>query len=288
MPEAPDTATSDAGAVARVRDIAAGSGSSFYWAMRLLPRARRGAMFAIYAFCRDVDDIADGDLPAGEQRLALQGWREEIGRLWDGSPESPIGRALLDAKTRYRLNRADLEAIIDGVEMDAAWSARPPDRATLELYCSRVAGAVGLLSIKVFGDDSPDARRGALALGYALQFTNILRDLAEDAARGRLYLPRELLDRFGVPPGDPVSVIGYREIARVCDTLADAAGKRFDEAEQAFANCDRKAMRPARAMMAVYRLLLRRLRERGWTRLAERPRIARPTKLWLALRHGLF
>jgi len=267
--------------------IAAESGSSFYWAMRLLPPERRQAMFAIYAFCREVDDIADGDLPSAEKIEALAGWRDEIGRVCEGRPQTPVGQALAKARTRHGLDREDLEAVVDGVAMDATGESQAPDMATLALYCSRVAGAVGLLSIKVFGDDSAEARRGAVALGHAMQLTNILRDVAEDATRGRLYLPRELLLEYGIDSRNPTAVADHPAVAAACEELGEVAGKRFAEAEEAFAACDRKALRPAFAMMEVYRLLLRRMQRDAWTRLDRRPRIGAIRKLWIALKHML-
>jgi phytoene synthase len=159
--------------------------------------------------------------------------------------------------------------------------------ATLVTYCDRVASAVGLLSIKIFGDDSEAARRGAVALGQALQLTNILRDIAEDAARGRLYLPSELLAEYGIRSTDPAIVIDEPALAGVCDELAAVAEKRFTEAREAFSACDRKALKPAFAMMEVYRALLNRMRSRGWVRLDMRPRIGPIAKLWIAARHML-
>lgn len=271
---------------AEIRRIAVGSGSSFYWAMRLLPKERREAMFAIYAFCRAVDDIADGPKPADEKLRALDAWREEVARLDGGAPRTATGRALQAATTRFGLARDDLAAVIDGVAMDVTGAAQAPDLATLELYCARVAGAVGLLSIRVFGAHSEAARRGALAQGHAMQLTNILRDVAEDAARGRLYLPRELLRDNGIETTEPAAVLRHPAVGRACAALAEIAERRYAEAEDAFASCPRRPLRPGLAMMAVYRLLLRRLRERGWQRLAEKPRIGAARRLWIALRAG--
>jgi phytoene synthase len=269
------------------RRIAAQSGSSFYWPMRLLPRGRREAMFAIYAFCRAVDDIADGDLPPKDKAGALAGWRGEIARVVEGRPQTAIGLSLLHARSGYGLDHADLEAVIDGVAMDVSGESQAPDMATLTLYCRRVAGAVGLLSIKVFGDDSPAARQGAVALGHAMQLTNILRDIGEDAVRGRLYLPRDLLVKHGIAVTDAAAVVARPAVAAVCAELGEIAARRFADAEAAFAGCDRKALRPAFAMMDVYRKLLQRMARGGWTRLDRRPRIGAAAKLWIALKHLL-
>lgn len=272
---------------ADVRSLVARSGTSFYWAMRLLPRQQREAMFAIYAFCRSVDDVADGDLPTVEKRRLLSGWRAELDRVIDGTPQTAVGMALASARTRYSLRREDLEAIVDGVEMDVSGETRVPDTATLELYCARVAGAVGLLSMAVFGEHSADARRGALALGQAMQLTNILRDVAEDAARDRLYLPREILQRHGVAAGRPLEIIEDPGFAEACAALAALAESRFAEADRALGACPGRRLWPARAMMAIYRLLLHRLTERGWARLSERPEVGPARKLWITLRTKL-
>ena len=276
-----------AAATAEIRRIVEDAGTSFYWAMRLLPRERREAMYAVYAFCREVDDIADGELPAAGKRARLDEWRGEIARIFEGEPQSTVGRALAAATRAYGLERGLMEAIVDGVEMDAAGEALAPDMDTLITYCNRVASAVGLLSIKVFGDDSENARRGAIALGHAMQLTNILRDAAEDAARGRLYLPRELLADYGIDATDPAAVIASPAVAAVCGDLAGVAEDRFAEAAESFAKCDRKALKPAFAMMDVYRLLLHRMQARGWTRLDRRPRIGPLARLWIALKHML-
>ncbi len=282
-----DVIVTDAETRAQVRRVAAGSGSSFYWPMRLLPPDRRDAMFAVYAFCRAVDDIADGDLAAAEKAQALDEWRDEIGRIFGGTPETATGRALQDAALRFGLQRSVMETIVDGVAMDATGEAVAPDMDTLVEYCNRVASAVGLLSIRIFGDDSGAAREGAIALGHALQLTNILRDVAEDADRGRCYLPRELMEEHGVAFTDPAKALQDPALAAVCEDVAEVAERRFAAASEAFAACDRKALKPALAMMEVYRLLLRKLRARGWRRLDRRPRVGRLRGLWIALKYAL-
>ncbi len=282
-----DAIVTDAEARAQVRRVAARSGSSFYWPMRLLPPDRRDAMFAVYAFCRAVDDIADGELSVAEKAQALDAWRDEIRRIFGGTPETATGRALQDAALRFGLQRSVMETIVDGVAMDATGAAVAPDMDTLVQYCNRVASAVGLLSIRIFGDDSGPAREGAIALGHALQLTNILRDVAEDADRGRCYLPRELMEEHGVAFADPATVPQDPALAAVCEDVAEVAERRFAAASEAFAACDRKALKPALAMMEVYRLLLRKLRARGWRRLDRRPRVGRLRGLWIALKYTL-
>ena len=270
-----------------VRDVVLGSGTSFYWGMRLLPDAKRKAMFAIYAFCREVDDVADGNAPVAAKLEALAGWRREIEALFAGRPSRPTTLALLDPIARFDLPAGEFHAMVDGMEMDAAGTMRAPPLGDLVRYCRCVAGAVGLLSIRVFGADGEPVRRGALALGEALQLTNILRDLSEDAARGRLYLPRELLQQHRVACTDPASALHDPGLAKVCDALAARAKACFAAAKRDLACGDRRQLRPALIMMHVYRRTLDRLIARGWRQLDKPVRLARPERLWLALRYGL-
>jgi hydroxysqualene synthase len=287
-PGRPTPARPEIGAAeTHVRDVVLSSGTSFYWGMRLLPEAKRKAMYAIYAFCREVDDVADGDAPVAAKLEALADWRREIDALYAGTPSRPTALALLAPIARFDLPAAEFHAMIDGMEMDAAGAMRAPPLRDLMRYCRCVAGAVGLLSIRVFGADSEQIRRGALALGEALQLTNILRDLSEDAARGRLYLPRELLQQHRVAYTDPASSLHDPGLARVCDALALRAQARFADAERHFGRGDRRQLRPALIMMHVYRRTLDRLIARGWRQLDDPVRLARPERLWLALRYGL-
>ena len=216
-----------------IRQRVEAAGTSFYWAMRLLPLDRRNGMYAVYAWCREVDDIADSDRPIEFKLAALCAWRDEIEALYDGCPRQLVTRALHEPVLRYELRRQDFVAVIDGMEMDAREDIRAPDLATLDLYCSRVASAVGHLSVHVFGDASPAAHRVANSLGRALQLTNILRDLAEDAERGRLYLPREILDRHGIRGSEPTVVLRHPALPAACRELAAKAERHFAEAELA-------------------------------------------------------
>jgi presqualene diphosphate synthase len=276
----------DAREIIRARVQAAGT--SFYWAMRILPAARRDAMFAIYAFCREVDDVADNDAPASDKRRELAWWRDEVDAIYAGTPRHLIGRALVAPVAAYRLRRGDFLAVIDGMEMDAVADIRAPSLAELDLYCARVASAVGHLSVRAFGDDSPAADRVAASLGRALQLTNILRDIAEDAARGRLYLPRELLAANGIVETDPADVLGHPALRQVCRELAGIAAAHYDAADAALAQCSRRAMRPAAIMKAIYRATFDRLVAADWQTLDAPVRTPTAVKLWLALRHGIF
>jgi presqualene diphosphate synthase len=270
-----------------IRHRVEAAGTSFYWAMRLLPEARRNAMYAVYAFCREVDDIADDEWPATHKLAALAQWREEIDALFAGHPRHLVARALHEPVLRYELRRGDFLAVIDGMEMDAREAIRAPDLAMLDLYCGRVAGAVGHLSVHIFGDPSDAAHEVADSLGRALQLTNILRDLDEDARRGRLYLPRQILDRHGIRDADPVAALRHPALPAACRELAAVAEDHFRASRRAMARCRRRAMRPAAVMGAIYRATLAELLRHGWRDPAARVSLSKGLKLWLVLRHGL-
>ncbi len=274
--------------VSHVQALVERSGSSFFWGMRILPLPHRNAMYAIYAFCRVVDDIADEGGTRSDKLKQLDAWRKEIDQLYEGRPENPVARALLAPVTEFSLPRDDFLAIIDGMEMDARETMRAPDLATLELYCHRVAGVVGLLSVRVFGAHGPEARHLALSLGSALQLTNILRDLEEDARLDRLYLPRELLYAHGVASDDPSEVLRHPDLGSVCANVAAMARHHFDQATSALATCPRRPLRPAIVMMTIYRRLLDRLLRRGWVRLDQPVSLGTAEKVWIAIRHGVF
>jgi presqualene diphosphate synthase len=270
-----------------VEAIVRTAGTSFYRGMRVLPPDRRHAMYAIYAFCRVVDDIADDEaVPLVERLPRLAAWRARIAALYRGVTDGPVTRVLAEAVRRYALRQEDFLAVIDGMQMDAETPIVAPDLAMLDLYCDRVAAAVGRLSVRAFGDASPAADRVAHALGRALQLTNILRDVQEDAERGRLYLPREYLDAAAVPH-DPLAALRAARLPEVCERVAALAHAQFGAARAAMAECDRQAMRPARLMGATYAAILARLERRGWARLDERVSLPAWQKLWVAVRYGL-
>jgi len=268
--------------------IARASGSSFFWAMRLLPRPKRQAMFGIYAFCREIDDIADAPGMAREERQRrLEAWRREVEALYAGRPQGAIARVLYEAVGRFGLERTEFEALIDGMRMDAETALIAPGMATLELYCRRVAVATGRLSVAVFGEGGANGRALADHLGRALQLTNILRDLDDDAALGRLYLPAELLERHGIEARTPAAVLAHPALDDVCRELAGEAEASFAGADALIARCDRRAVRPAIVMREVYGVLLAGLVRRGWRVRDGAIAPSRATKLWIALRHGL-
>lgn len=283
----PDSGATDIKALAHVLNVTRASGTSFYWGMRLLSRPRREAMFAIYAFCREVDDIADGVEPETEKIARLMEWRTEIDRVFERRPETLTGRALMAPVLAFELRRENFRAIIDGMEMDVRTVMQAPSMAELQLYCARVAGAVGLLSIRAFGTKSEDAERFALALGEALQLTNILRDLRQDAALGRLYLPREHLLAHEISSRAPQEVLSHPRLPEACSDTAELAEQKFRIAAAAVTDRDRDALRPAIVMMRNYQLILDRLRRAGWRDLDQPVRVSKPAKLWIAFRYGV-
>jgi len=282
------TAVTDFEARDHVHHVVEASGSSFLQGMRLLPEERREGMFAVYAFCREIDDIADEPAPVADKMARLREWRREIERIYEGKPQTLTGRALVPIVQEYRLDRADFLALIDGMEMDAVEDIRAPSLTRLETYCDRVAGAVGRLSIRVFGATEPHAKTVARHLGQALQLTNILRDLKEDAEAGRLYLPSELLDANSVKSREPLEVLAHPALPTICTALTARAREHFEAAAEAMRKCARRPMQPAAAMGAVYRGYLAMLERRGWKALDEPVRLSKPRKLWIALRYGLF
>ena len=274
------------GDLAAVEAIVRAAGTSFYRGMRVLPADRRAAMYAVYAFCREVDDIVDDEGDFAGKLPLLATWRARIAGLYRGEADGPVTRVLLAAVARYGLRAEDFVAVIDGMQMDAETVIVAPDLATLDLYCDRVAAAVGRLSVRAFGDSSPAADRVAFALGRALQLTNILRDVAEDAARGRLYLPREWLEAEGVPL-DPAGALASPGLGRVCARVAGLAHGYFAAAWEAMGVCDRRAMKPARLMGATYRAVLAALERRGWARVDRPVRVSRWRKVGILLRYGV-
>ena len=255
--------------------------------MQLLPYRRREAMYALYDFCREVDDIADGDAPRSLKQTLLSDWRSELALLYAGRPRHAVARRLGEAVHFYGLRCGDFLAVIDGLEMDARADIRAPSFAQLDRYCECVAVAVGRLSMRIFGEQTPAGERVAAELGRALQLTNILRDLAEDAARHRLYLPRELLHAHGIFGTIPGWVLAHPALPDVCHDLAILAEGHYAAAAATIAACPRHTMRPAAVMLGVYRALLHELLERGWRRLDEPVRIPAWRKPALLLRHGL-
>ena len=260
------------------------AGTSFYQGMRVLAPDRRYAMYAIYAFCRIVDDIVDEAGALEDKLVCLDEWRGWIGGLYRGEAHDAVTRVLRRAVQAFDLRERDFLDVIAGMQMDAGAPIVAPDLAMLDLYCDRVASAVGRLSVRAFGDTSTTADLVALHLGRALQLTNILRDVADDAAIGRLYLPREYLLEARVPPLLPQALVAPG-MAVVCARIATMARGHFTEAWAAMDACDRRAMKPARLMGATYGAVLDAMERRGWERFDQRVSVPKWRKISLALRY---
>jgi presqualene diphosphate synthase len=263
------------------------SGSSFYLAMRILPPAQRDAMYQVYAFCRAVDDIADSDMPRAERAAALERWRADIDACYAGAPRASL-RALTRHIHTFHLQREDFHEMINGMAMDAAEDICAPDEATLDLYCDRVASAAGRLSVRIFGMQEEPGRALAHHLGRALQLTNILRDVDEDAGIHRCYLPRELLAREGIATADPATIADDPSLPRVCATLVARAKAHFAESDAIMNAQPRNQVRAPRIMSGVYHCLLERTAERGFD--IPRTKVSKPRArlLWIVARYAFF
>jgi squalene synthase HpnD len=261
------------------------SGSSFYAAMRILPREQREAMFQIYSFCRQVDDIADSDGPRPERLAALEQWRDDIDALYQGHPPPRLGDYVASVR-RFDLKREDFLAIVDGMEMDVPQDIRAPDVATLDLYCDRVASAVGRLSVRVFGLPEADGILLAHHLGRALQLTNILRDIDEDAGIGRLYLPLEGLLHAGITSTDPLKVIADPALPKVCAPLVMRARAHFEQADEIMRRNSRRVVRAPRIMSKYYRAILELLVARGFAAPRDAVRLNKFARLAIVLRYA--
>jgi len=265
---------------------AVSSGSSFHTALKILPPAQREAMFEIYGFCRAVDDIADGDGPRAARLAGLDAWRADLAACYAGAPPAAL-RGLATQIQRFGLLQEDFLAVVDGMAMDVLADIRAPDNATLDLYCDRVASAVGRLAVRVFGMEHDTGVALAHHLGRALQLTNILRDIDEDAGLGRVYLPAEALAAAGVPLGAPQAIVGHPAIGRACAEVAQQAQAYYAQAFAIMAGCPRRIVRSPRIMGEVYHVVLQRLLARGWANPRARVRVPRARLFWILLRHGL-
>ncbi len=269
-------------------DKAAKSGSSFYYSFRFLPEDRRRAVTALYAFCREVDDVVDECQDERVARVKLAWWRSEVARLYAGTPEHPVGQALLPHVRALDLPQGQLLEIIDGMEMDLD-QARYASFRDLQLYCYRVAGVVGQLCAQIFGYQDRQTLKYAHDLGIAFQLTNIIRDVGEDARRGRIYLPVEDLQRFNVPADD---ILNYRETPAFRELMLF----QIERAEQFYAQAlallpavDRKPQRPGLMMAAIYRATLEEIRRDGAEKvLNQRLSLTPIRKLWLAWKTSVF
>jgi 15-cis-phytoene synthase len=275
----PDPAVALAEDYARCADITRHASSNFYYAFMLLPLERRRALYAVYAFCRFVDDIADDESIANPAEL-LARWREELRNVYAGTPTRPVSRALADNVVRFNIPQRYFDEVIDGVEMDLS-RRRYETFDELILYCRRVASAVGLICIEIFGYSNPATRVYAEKLGLAFQLTNIIRDVREDAQRGRIYLPLEDLHRFGVTESELLGGVYNDRFRALMAFEAKRARDLYNEAAHALPLEDRPAMLSAEAMRLIYSALLEQIVRSNYRVFDRRHRLSTPRKLYL-------
>ena len=262
---------------------AASSGSSFYYSFLFLPSERRRAITALYAFCREVDDVVDESIDPQLAATKLAWWRAEIGKLFDGKPQHPVTRALEPHLQSFGITAERLNEIIDGMEMDLR-QTRYLDWKGLERYCYHVASVVGLLAAGIFGYRDARTLDYAKSLGIAFQLTNIIRDVGEDARKNRLYLPVEDLQRFGVPAGDILQAKETPAFRALMEFEAERARGYYQRAMSALPPADRRAQRPGLIMAAIYRTLLDEIQREGFHVLTRRTSLTPLRKFWIAWR----
>jgi presqualene diphosphate synthase len=261
--------------------------SSFYLAMRILPSEQREGMYAVYAFCRAVDDIADDGGPSAPRLAMLDQWRADIARLYDGGGPTELTRELARPLARFGMRQQDFLDVIDGMEMDVRREMGVPSWEKFELYCDRVASAVGRLSVKIFGVNDDKGVPLSRHLGRALQMTNVLRDLDEDAELGRLYLPAEALASAGIDEKDIGKVLAHARLGDACMVVANRADRHFTEAAAVMVECSKENVRSPRIMASVYRALLDKLVARGWRPPREKVRPSKLQFLGAVARYGI-
>ena len=260
---------------------AAQSGSSFYYSFLFLPAERRRAITALYAFCREVDDVVDEVSDVDIARTKLAWWRTEVANLFDGHPQHPVTKALAPFVQPYGLDRGRMNEIIDGMEMDLV-RHRYADFESLKLYCHRAAGVVGQLSASIFGYTHAATLEYAEALGIAFQLTNIIRDVGEDARRGRVYLPVDELARFGLTPEEILARRGGENFVKLMEFQAQRAQSYYDLAFAKLPEADRRSQRAGLIMAAIYRTLLDEIRRDRFAVLEQRIALTPVRKLWIA------
>ncbi|MVW64429.1 presqualene diphosphate synthase HpnD [Massilia sp. NEAU-DD11] len=257
------------------------SGSSFYYSFLFLPPERRRAITALYAFCREVDDTVDDATDQSVARIKLAWWRNEVTQMYSGTPTHPVMLALKPHIQPYDLKQEHLQAIIDGMEMDLDQS-RYLDYPNLKKYCWHVAGVVGILSASIFGVTNPQTLKYAETLGLAFQLTNIIRDVGEDARKGRIYLPIDELQQFNVTAADLLNARHSEKFEALMKFQAARAQQLYDDAFALLPKEDRRAQRPGLMMAAIYRTLLDEIERDGFHVLTQKISLTPLRKLWLA------
>lgn len=262
------------------------SGTSFFWSMSLLPRAKRNAMYTIYAFFRHIDDIVDGDAPMSEKLELIRAWREEMDNIYDRKiPQTDIGRRIYKNCMRFKLPKDEFLTMLDSISMDLPNPVQAPDMDKLNKYCRGVAGSPGNLSLRIFGcTDKKLINELSETLGRALQLTNILRDVKEDAQADRLYLPKELLEKAGIHSTVPMDVVVDKNLSVAREELARIAGDDYKKAFSHLKKLDKKVARPVKAIAYIYKRYFDIMQDRGWEIISPKPNVGKFMKLCLALK----
>ena len=262
------------------------SGTSFFWSMRMLPSPKRNAMYTIYAFFRHIDDIVDGDAPPEEKLELIEAWRQELDNIYDKKvPTTEIGRKIYKNCMRFKLPKEEFIKMLNSISMDLPIPIQAPSLEVFNEYCRGVAGVPGSLTLRIFGcEDNALIEKLSTTLGRALQITNILRDVKEDAQAQRLYIPTELLDKAGISSRDPETVLVDKNLAIAREELARIAEADYKTAFEDIKRLNKKAARPVRMIAYIYKRYFDIMKNRGWEIISPKPRISRPAKFCLAFK----
>lgn len=269
-----------------IKQMVKKSGSSFFWSMRFLPIGKRNAMYTIYAFFRHIDDIIDGDKDVQEKIDLIEAWRQELDNIYDKkTPITEIGRKIYKNCMRFKLPKEEFIQLINSISMDIPNPLQAPSMEDFYTYCRGVAGVPGNLSLRIFGcEDENIIRDLSFSLGTALQITNILRDVKEDAQDGRLYIPKELLKKAGITSTEPLSVVVDKNLALAREELAKIAKENYEHAYKLIRKLDKKVARPVLMMAEIYKRYFDIMQNRGWEIISPKPQLSKMKKLSIALK----
>ena len=262
------------------------SGTSFFWGMRLLPLAKRNAMFTIYAFFRHIDDIVDGDDSVQEKMDLISAWRQELDNIYDKKvPTTEIGRKIYKNCMRFHLPKSEFVKMLDCISMDLPMPLQAPSLKQFDEYCRGVAGVPGNLALRIFGCNDEDLiEKLSSTLGKALQITNILRDIKDDALSGRIYIPAEILDKAGIVSRDAEVVLVDKKLTIAREEFSQIAEEEYKKAFALIHNLPKNTARPVRIIANIYKHYFDIMKNRGWEIISPKPRINRPTKIYIIVK----